>query len=221
MARKPTQTETATKKDGPVELPTAKDLMKQIALKEAEKASEYMRHQSAAEAEKKALIDRLKKPSGVSDEEALTRRLHIASHESGRIALFTCGSPIGSLYRTFFPRYFDESFLETAAEKSDGHVWHNYWRTTDPIGARLGYGPLSAGVGAPHVRDTDVTERADEPTKGHCEYWQDGRVRRDIEAYFASCAAADGHRQGALEVGKPRRLRSLKAAFPRLHLPRN
>ena len=73
MARKPTQTETATKKDGPVELPTAKDLMKQIALKEAEKASEYMRRQSAADAEKKALMERLTKPSGVSDDEALRR----------------------------------------------------------------------------------------------------------------------------------------------------
>ena len=73
MARTSKPTETATKKDGPVELPTAKDLMKQIAQKEAEKASEYMRHQAAAEAEKKALIDRLKKPSGVSDEEALGR----------------------------------------------------------------------------------------------------------------------------------------------------
>jgi hypothetical protein len=77
MARKPKLTEAAAKADGPVELPTAKDLMKQIALKEAEKASEYMRHQTAAEAEKKALIDRLRKPSGVSDEEALQRLMVI------------------------------------------------------------------------------------------------------------------------------------------------
>ncbi len=56
-----------------VELPTAKDLMKQIAQKEAEKASEYMRHEAAGQAEKKALIERLSKPSGVSDEEALRR----------------------------------------------------------------------------------------------------------------------------------------------------
>jgi hypothetical protein len=63
---KPTQ-------ETPVALPTAKDLMKKIAQKEAEKASEYMRRQSAAEAEKKALMDRLTKPSGVSDEEAIRR----------------------------------------------------------------------------------------------------------------------------------------------------
>ncbi len=60
-----------------VELPTAKELMKQIAQKEAEKASEYMRQQSAAEREKKALIERLTKPSGVSDEEALRRAMVI------------------------------------------------------------------------------------------------------------------------------------------------
>jgi hypothetical protein len=73
MARKPNQTESTAKQDQPVELPTAKELMKQIAQKEAEKASEYMRRQTAAEAEKKALMDRLTKPSGVSDEDALRR----------------------------------------------------------------------------------------------------------------------------------------------------
>jgi hypothetical protein len=41
-----------------VELPSAKELMKQIAQKEAEKASEYMRRQAAAEREKTALIER-------------------------------------------------------------------------------------------------------------------------------------------------------------------
>jgi hypothetical protein len=60
-----------------VELPSAKELMKQIVQKEAEKASEYMRQQSAAEREKKALIERLTKPSGVSDEEALRRAMVI------------------------------------------------------------------------------------------------------------------------------------------------
>ena len=40
---------------------------------EAEKASVAARKQAAAEAEKKELIDKLSKPSGVSDEEALKR----------------------------------------------------------------------------------------------------------------------------------------------------
>ena len=54
-----------------VELPTAKELMKQIAQQEAEKASEYVRREAAAEREKKALMERLGKASGLSDEEAL------------------------------------------------------------------------------------------------------------------------------------------------------
>ncbi|MFZ0720880.1 MAG: hypothetical protein WAM99_08410 [Xanthobacteraceae bacterium] len=54
-------------------LPAAADVMRQIALKEAEKATAAMRETSAAEAEKTALLGRLSKPSGVSDEERLVR----------------------------------------------------------------------------------------------------------------------------------------------------
>ena len=54
-------------------LPSATDLKKRIAEAEAEKASEFLRKQSAADAEKKALLDQLRNPSGVSDEERLKR----------------------------------------------------------------------------------------------------------------------------------------------------
>src|SRR5215470_18608865 len=54
-------------------LPSAKDLRKKIALAEAEKASEAVRKHSQEEAEKRALLDHLSKPSGVSDEEAIRR----------------------------------------------------------------------------------------------------------------------------------------------------
>ena len=54
-------------------LPTAQKMMEKLALAEAEKASEEARKHAAAEAEKKALLDKLTKPSGVSDEEALKR----------------------------------------------------------------------------------------------------------------------------------------------------
>ena len=50
-------------------LPTAKDIQKQAALKEAEKADEHARRMAAAEAEKRALIDRLSKPSGLTEDE--------------------------------------------------------------------------------------------------------------------------------------------------------
>jgi hypothetical protein len=59
------------------ELPTAQDLMKQITLREAAKATKDFRSQSAEETEKKALIDKLAKPSGVSDEERLSRAIAI------------------------------------------------------------------------------------------------------------------------------------------------
>ena len=54
-------------------LPNAKDIMKQIALREAEKATAAMREHDAAEAEKRALIERFSKPSGVSDDERMKR----------------------------------------------------------------------------------------------------------------------------------------------------
>ncbi|MGH6826643.1 hypothetical protein [Methyloceanibacter sp.] len=54
-------------------LPTAEQVMEKLALAEAEKASEYLRKQAAVEAEKKMLLEKLTKPSGVSDDEALQR----------------------------------------------------------------------------------------------------------------------------------------------------
>src|SRR6267142_1757668 len=54
-------------------LPTAKDILKQSALKEAEKAEEHMRHMAAAEAEKRALIEELTKPSGLTEDEKVKR----------------------------------------------------------------------------------------------------------------------------------------------------
>jgi uncharacterized protein (DUF1778 family) len=50
-------------------LPTAKEIQKQAALKEAEKADQDARRLIAAEAEKRALIDRLREPSGLSEDE--------------------------------------------------------------------------------------------------------------------------------------------------------
>ena len=54
-------------------LPKAADCRRRIAEVESEKASDFLRKQTAAEAEKKALLDKLSKPSGVSDEERMKR----------------------------------------------------------------------------------------------------------------------------------------------------
>jgi hypothetical protein len=66
-----------------VDVPSAKDLMRKIALAEAEKASDELRNQSAAEAEKAALMEQLSKPSGVSDEEGIQRAIRIIERAAG------------------------------------------------------------------------------------------------------------------------------------------
>ena len=54
-------------------LPSARDCQKQSAEIEAKKASDYIRHEAALKAERKALFDQLSKPSGVSDEERMKK----------------------------------------------------------------------------------------------------------------------------------------------------
>lgn len=50
-------------------IPSAKEIQKQTALKEAEKAEELAKLAAAAEAEKRKLIEKLSKPSGLSEQE--------------------------------------------------------------------------------------------------------------------------------------------------------
>jgi hypothetical protein len=54
-------------------LPSAQEMMEKLALAEAEKAEAAARKRAEAEAEKKLLLDKITKPSRVSDEEALKR----------------------------------------------------------------------------------------------------------------------------------------------------
>jgi hypothetical protein len=54
-------------------LPSAQQMMEKLALAEADKAAEAGRKHAAAEAEKKALLDKLSAPSGVSEEERMKR----------------------------------------------------------------------------------------------------------------------------------------------------
>ena len=50
-------------------LPTAKEIQRQTALKEAEKAEQYARQTAATETEKHKLIAKLSKPSGLTEDE--------------------------------------------------------------------------------------------------------------------------------------------------------
>src|SRR5215813_12383267 len=52
---------------------SAQELRKKIAIAESEKASAASKAHAAAEAEKKALLEKMSKPSGLSDDEILER----------------------------------------------------------------------------------------------------------------------------------------------------
>lgn len=52
-------------------IPSAKEIQKQAALREAQKADEHARRLAAADKEKRALIDQLSKPSGLSEDEKI------------------------------------------------------------------------------------------------------------------------------------------------------
>jgi hypothetical protein len=54
-------------------MPTAQEMMEKIALAEAEKADAAAKKQADAEAEKKMLLEKFIKPSGVSEEERMKR----------------------------------------------------------------------------------------------------------------------------------------------------
>ena len=50
-------------------IPTAKEVQRQAAIKEAAKADEYARRLAAAESEKRILIEKLSKPSGLTPDQ--------------------------------------------------------------------------------------------------------------------------------------------------------
>lgn len=58
-------------------IPTAKDLQARIAQAEGEKAAAAVKAHAAAEAEKQAFLDRITKPSGMSDDQIVERASHI------------------------------------------------------------------------------------------------------------------------------------------------
>lgn len=52
-----------------------------------------------------------------------------------RLHLITCGSPLVSLYETFFPAYFTVEDFRDVRQKVAS--WHNFWRATDPIATKV------------------------------------------------------------------------------------
>ena len=62
-----------------MKIPSAKELMAKIAQVEGEKASKAMKAHQAAEAEKQELLDRLSRPSGLSDDEVMEKAAAIVN----------------------------------------------------------------------------------------------------------------------------------------------
>ena len=60
-------------------LPSAKDLQAKIAQAEGEKASAAMKAHAAADAEKQAFLDRISKPSGLTDDQVIEKATVIIS----------------------------------------------------------------------------------------------------------------------------------------------
>ena len=58
---------------------SAKELQAKIALAEGEKASAAAKAHAAAEAEKQAFIDRISKPSGLTDDQIIEKASHIVN----------------------------------------------------------------------------------------------------------------------------------------------
>lgn len=60
-----------------MKLPTAKDLQAKIAQVEGDKAAAATKAHAAAEAEKQAFVDRISKPSRLTDEQVIEKASHI------------------------------------------------------------------------------------------------------------------------------------------------
>jgi hypothetical protein len=65
-------------------LPSAQSLAQKIALAQAEEAQRLEQQRKEAEAERKAFIDHLSAPSGISDEEGIRRALRIIDRATAK-----------------------------------------------------------------------------------------------------------------------------------------
>ena len=78
------------------------------------------------------------------------------------VALFTFGSPLGTLYRRFFPAHFGDELFGTI--RGSVTRWANLWRVTDPVGGSIN----------PEI---DLPEQPDPHSRIHGAYWfRDERV---------------------------------------------
>lgn len=119
----------------------------------------------------------------------------LTSQQRPGLTLATCGSPLRSLYATFFPRWFDDRWF--ANTRLRVNEWHNFWRETDPIAI-----PLH------HKGITDVVipdPRPDEPdtVRGHSDYW----IAPEQKSFVATQMNKDTEEQSRAHAGQEKPVR--------------
>gem|GEM_PF-2919752 len=92
------------------------------------------------------------------------------------VRLITCGSPVLSLYATFFPRFFDNELMMSANDGAGG--WTNFWRETDPIATAL---KPAIPESAEKFNDTLIPDPRDgcvaSSPRGHGDYWNEPELK--------------------------------------------
>ena len=132
-------------------LPKASDIMKKVALAEAEEAAKQARKLADAEAEKQALLDHFKKPSGISDDEGIRRAVKIIERavSNGLTEVQVCRFPNklctdrGRAINQQEPGW--ENTL-TGIPKEIFQLWADYLK---PRGYRIGYQIIDYPGGVP------------------------------------------------------------------------
>lgn len=110
-----------------------------------------------------------------------------APDDAFRPSLITCGCPLSSLYATFFPHYFPDSFFERVRLNAAEQRWLNFWRQTDPIATPL-----------PQAKNINVTETVNEPTLGHSKYFTNPRLETTVRRWL--CPHTLSHTDGGQEA---------------------
>lgn len=114
-------------------LPEAKSFAEKVAQAEAEEAARLLKLREEADAEKQLLLDHLRKPSGVSDEEGIRRALRIIERavQNGMTEVQVCRFP--SRLCTDQGRSINQSesnwgLTLTGVPREIYNLWHKYFR---------------------------------------------------------------------------------------------
>lgn len=126
-------------------------------------------------------------PDGTSEQTKRHPLWWATTTDTSQIHLVTCGTPLSSLYATFFPLHFHHEFFGSVATAVAS--WDNFWRSSDPIAT-----PLAQELADPDAEAVqwaindywlaDPARRRNVRLK-HSDYWVDPIQVGVIEARLA------------------------------------